>query len=850
MITYSTMRRGIAVIITFIIAFTCRSQGLTFLNSPDSIDRRTSFDVFTDNIPGFAHKMQIDFDIQIPRTEEVGYMMHIIDTESGYRYNVFYDGRGNDCIELNEESKKNIVKLPFDRKQLKNRKWSKFSLMFDFDKKSIYMSIGEKNVTVTGVSLPESGTFRPKIVFGRCDYLIDVPSFTMRNLNIRGGKNFFFPLLQGRGNIVYDDRGNKVGHVDNPYWAINDQYHWKKLTTLKSKLNAGACYDSKRHRLYYYNREQLVIYDVDHNKISTVKYANRCPVDINLGMGVMDDDAGRIYVYEVYKHDKDSLEASVASLDISTMTWSTESTMQLSSQRHHHGSAKHLQSGKIFIFGGFGNMEYSDKIAAYDIAGHKWRETSLKGKVEPRYFTSMGCDASGRNLYIFSGMGNESGQQSIGRRYFYDLNRVEYPSMKTSRLWSLECGKDYSLVPVRSMVVLDTCFVTLGYQEFMSNSQLHLMSFSISDGSHKILGDNIPIRSDKIATNANIYYDDRLCRYFVTVQEFSDDITSSLSLYSINAQPLTESEFEAITKEPVDIPLFMAVSCSIMLLLEVAGTFIIWYRHRRRQIIENNSKNHVDVAQVRPNAIYLFGGFMAFDRNGRDISYMFTNKLCELTILLLSRGSEGLSSRILGTMLWGDKETDKIKNLRSVTINHLRKVLQEIDGVQLIYSEGYFRLMYDEHCYIDIHDMENVIEHNDIADTDISNKDDLSVDGVCDTKWCSATDYRLLQILKRGKFLRNINSPNLDEFKAKIETYIMPVLVRRMEYTFSHNRFLQAIDYAEIIFYIDPYNMQAFRSKVKSLQQLGRTVDAYDFSRHFRSEYRKDYGEELENVSV
>ncbi len=51
-------------------------------------------------------------------------------------------------------------------------------------------------------------------------------------------------------------------------------------------------------------------------------------------------------------------------------------------------------------------------------------------------------------------------------------------------------------------------------------------------------------------------------------------------------------------------------------------------------------------------------------------------------------------------MLWPDKEGEKLKNSRGVTINNLRKVLSELDGIELIYENGYYRLTHtpELHC--------------------------------------------------------------------------------------------------------------------------------------------------------
>lgn len=85
----------------------------------------------------------------------------------------------------------------------------------------------------------------------------------------------------------------------------------------------------------------------------------------------------------------------------------------------------------------------------------------------------------------------------------------------------------------------------------MSNSFLRLYRFLVKDGSCQILGDSIPIYSDKITTNARLYYNERLSRLFVTVQETRDDVSSKFSVYSLLFPPVSLENILRITVEEV-----------------------------------------------------------------------------------------------------------------------------------------------------------------------------------------------------------------------------------------------------------------------------------------------------------
>src|SRR5688572_10089359 len=196
-------------------------------------------------------------------------------------------------------------------------------------------------------------------------------------------------------------------------------------------------------------------------------------------------------------------------------------------------------------------MRYSKDFFAYDLHTKQW--DTLSGYtgdfLSPRYFSSVGYLRKTNCVYVFGGMGNESGEQTVGRKYYYDLYKIDLDKKHISKLWEIQWERD-NVVPVRGMVLLDdSCFYTLCYPEHFSESFLKLYRFSLKDGTYEILGDSIPIRSDKIATNANLYYDSTLNNLYAVVQEFDDDIASNLKVYSLSFPPLTVHELASYSRE-------------------------------------------------------------------------------------------------------------------------------------------------------------------------------------------------------------------------------------------------------------------------------------------------------------
>jgi hypothetical protein len=563
-----------------------------------------------------------------------------------------------------------------------------------------------------------SDEFSPKIVFGKSDHIIDVPEIAVDKLVVNAEHTYTFPLDEADGESVCNQEGTLYGKVENPIWLINEAYHWRKEGGFASASEAGSCYNADRNEIYYFNRDSLFVYNMETGSTSAKAFAERCPVKLFLAGSFFDSGSERLYAYEVYTENGDS-EPMIASLDLHTLGWRVESYSRLSMQLHHHCSYYDAVRKRYTIFGGFGNMYYSNKFYMFNAEEGRWNTLgSLSGDfLCPRYFSSAGYLDSNHSVYIFGGMGNESGDQVIGRCYFHDFYKVDLQEMRVQKLWDISEGQP-NMVPAQDMVILnDSCFYVLRYPESVSNSFLHLYRFSVEDGSCHILGDSIPIYSDKITTNARLYYNERQSRLFVTVQETSDDVSSKFSVYSLLFPPVSLEKYTANNGGGNALHVWLVLVAAVV---AVAGgsVWIVYKRHRnsgkgedgkavrqdKEQLPEASDvkveKMAVDTGTV--NSMYLFGDFSVFDRNGRNISYMFSLRIKQIFCLILRYSdADGISSKQLSDLIWPDKPKDKVKNSRGVAINHLRKILKELDGIELVYEKGCFRFTLSSDFYCD-----------------------------------------------------------------------------------------------------------------------------------------------------
>ena len=559
---------------------------------------------------------------------------------------------------------------------------------------------------------------------------------------------------------------------------------------------------------------------------NTKVFEEECPVELILGTNFIDTNRNKLYAYEVY-YDTPYDGPTVASLDLDTYQWTAENSTQLPTQLHHHGSYLNPSTEQYTIFGGFGNMHYSKNFFSYDLDLKEWNKLEgFSGDfISPRYFSSIGYLKNTNSVYIFGGMGNESGEQTVGRKYYYDFYKVDLNKKHVTKLWQLLWEKD-NVVPVRGMVILeDSCFYTLCYPEHFTKSFLKLYRFSLKDDSYEILGDSIPIYSDKITTNANLYYDSGLNNLYAVVQEFDDDISSDLKIYSLAFPPITARELINYSRDKSDNRLAV-ILLSFSLVTGIG--YLLFKKLKSKNSANEDDTRNVCIANdktettTRSNSIYLFGDFAVRDRSNRDITYMFSAQLKQIFCLILqySTAEDGITSQRLSNILWPDKPADKVKNSRGVTINHLRKALSELDGIELIYDKGHFKIVQTEEFYCDYTRCLQIISTNKVG------------------------EYRdeFLEILTHGKFLQLSDHPLFDSFKEEVEKKLEPVLLLEIEKSFAAELYQVTIDLAEAIFNIDPLNDAALAFLIKAMQRLKMKDKARVRYQAFVIEYKKIMG--------
>lgn len=820
------------------------SQGLLFQANDKEIKERTSLQIFQEGeIPCFTKNFQLSFELSIRDFDTFGYVFLLKEDQGKTKYSFTYtylDGE-NSTFKFNTDGKENHYSLNLRNDALAYQ-WIPVSFAFDLQQDGLTIRIGDNEKKITSLGLKD--TFCPHLFFGRYDYILDMPTFAIRNLKLEGDRShsYTFPLNENEGEEVHTSTGKVLGTVVNPVWLINGSYHWEKLFEYSFQTPSGITFEPDSQRLIVFSQDSLLTYNLLKRQPQKYSYSNKLPVKLQLATHFMNTTDGKLYVYEL--NNLPLGDATVAALDLNNQEWKQTGVAALPVQLHHHDGFWDETTGKYLVFGGFGNKRFNNTFLEYDIEGDRWDTLSYSGdRIIPRYFSGMAVNKNREHIYVFGGMGNESGEQSVGRNYLHDLYLLDRKQQSVRRLW--QNASDHRLVVARDMILTpdEKYIYALCYPEYLSDTYLQLYRLTVDDGTMKALGDSIPMRSEEIMTNANLYYNSLTHEYYCTTTEFDKKGHTVIRTYVLSAPPVSLDEIRSYgSRSSLEIR-WLWIMAGIGVLLLAGGVLFVRKKRgkQRNAVLESSSvlmsppvgrepdksvqgketlaKEDFESSLVRPNAVYLFGPFTVIDRNGRDITHLFSSRLRQVFIyILLHSTHNGVLSASLNEVFWPDKPDDKVKNLKGVTINQIRKNLAELDGVELVHDKGYFRLVFTD-CYCDYFRFRTLKNAEEV-------ENELGI------------------LLMRGKFLDGMDAGMMDHFKQKVEEFLSSFLPLEIERLYQQHKYDAVIRFCNVLFRVDPVNELALAYGMHALNHTGSSQEAILQYSLFVREYRQMMNEE------
>lgn len=814
------------------------SQGLSFQRDSDVEMNITTYDVFFEGAPVFEDQFSIDFEIEIYDHHTVGNILRVKDLRAGegannYIFAYSYCDEQSSYFKFNIETKESRVADTLSNNQLGTGRWWPVSIRFNLkdDSAEVYLA-GRRHVTT---HLGLSSSMKPYIVFGSTKYAEKFAAFSIRNLRVGNeSKRFQFPLNEREGGEVHDQQKKVVGRQQSGKWLINNSFHWTECARYRSQSVAAINFDTLHNTLLIVNRDSLLRYTPYNDHLATSPLPSPMPVHARLGTNHYDSQTGRMYIYEVNNLPEGDLTAAV--LDVNTLQWQPISSDYLPTQRHHHVGIYDGVNGRYTIFGGFGNRRYSSDFVSFISANFpppvsRWTTERFVGDtIYPRFATSLGR-LNEQEALIYGGVGNETGDEIVGVVYYDDLYRVNFRQKRVERLWRRK-SEGYDMVPVKNLFLSEdgNYFYALCYRIMEPHPYLKLYKISVADGSRVQLGDSIAGASTSILSNFNLYRSHDRDEMYCVLQEFVDMDRSDITVYSISTPVVASADLLYYDRRGKGLWV-----CALMVFAVLAGA-LVWAKRRaqlrtRVQIVDDEGPFPVvdTPHHTTRNALYVFGEFRVYNCNGRDISYMFSNIIRQLFVMMMvhsGRRGQGISSSALTEALWPDKDCHTVKNIKGVTIYNLRRILKEIDGVEIVYEDNRFRLQTGEAFYCDYYAYQ------------------LYWDSTKDAEASVETAAVLSNIVTRGRFLQGFDADYFDSLKSSFETEIASALPLQIAALYARQNYKQVMALASVLTFVDPYSEVALRYELHALLKLKQVEQAKKRFFQFKIAYLKSMGEE------
>jgi len=798
-------------------------NGLIFASRETAPEKRTVLDLTPDGPLCLSDSFQINFDISfVPGKERYsGYVFRIID-KNNENIDLLFDGRDRLFKVVYKEKFTTIV---FPASVFN---WNKFSLRYDGH---------------TGISFWLNGKFVARspdlfkdlclrIFFGANYYHgfrnTDLPSMEIRNLEVDGGSvtKYFWPLNELEGDIATDSISNKKATVLNPLWVRSQHERWDAAESFTVKGNPSIAFDRVTERLFVVNNDSLYTYDTRTKQLTAVplgKPENKLPEG---NQSIYDPKARKLYNFYIdRKH--------ISVYDSAAAQWEPELSADRSLTAYWH--VNKFISGYdscLYIIGGYGYNKYKNTIQRVDLYRHTWDTMKARGwdtvKVtgdyfEPRYLSALGQNAAGDTAYLLGGYGSQSGDQMLSPGYYYDFFVFDVRNRRMQKRFTLKEPEDH-FVFANSLVInnADHSYYALTYPKDRFDTRLRLIKGSLTEPSYQLLGDEIPYWFNDAKSFSDLFYCSGSQLLMAVTLRHLEDQTVRLNIYTIAVPPDAPAVAVAATRRG---DRYIVVGLGLALLL--GGVLVFRWRRSRgphapvvvHAPIQPDAPATPGEAPAPKPGIFLFGNFTVIDREGIDITNLFTPLLKELFLLILVytiKYEKGVTLEKLNETLWSNMDEKNAKNNRAVNIGKLKSILEKLGDCTLKKETGRWVFVF--------------------------NAQEVSVDFA---QFQLAQMDQLLQLVQRGAFLAQENYEWLDDIKSDISNTTLEVL-QKFSATLSvadHAELL--INIANAIFFFDELNEPALAMKCKSLVFLGRHAIARNVFEKFSSKYKDIYGEEF-----
>jgi two-component SAPR family response regulator len=782
-----------------------------------------------------TNSFSISFDISFWNYKKFGPILRI-DDELGNEIRVVYNQfKDNDTsfIQIIEPFHKNLINITLAKKDLLRNKWFNLKLLVDRDKQRLAAFWEHESAGKITYSISKQKyflfTFGIKELDNPIDF--DVPAMSVKNIIIseNGKQKYFWELNPFKENPLTDKISNTKIKTVNPVWLFRDHQRWNHVTDYKisetSMAALGVAFDSLNSRLFIDGRDKLIIYNLISGKDSVINYKTKSPAFWN---DLFYDQSNQL----LYSHFTGLGNVSI--YDLKKNEWIFRDTLK-NADGHYFGSAKYSfpKSSDLYLLSGYGWYKVKNDLFKYDFVKKEWQKVKLKkNEMTPRAWFTFGKAFKDGEYFIYGGLGNESGEQEKGFKSYNDLfllnmNDSTITKVKLSRKHEFTYNLLFNNLYLDKK---DSSFYFLSQNEEGKGICISLNKLDLKTGKVIPVGNKFWKREGGKWMYSYLHYNKSTNEFISVIFD-----STTVELYSINYPPISESEKTYLEKTASEQNYASIIFISIISAASVL-LFFVYHKKRRANLSNSVDANH-NVARdynfvktEAKNSVKLFGGLCIYDKEGSEISQTLSPKLKEIFLLVLMRSinnhHSGITSEELSSIIWPDASPESVKSNRGVAINKIRKLLSDVEGVDLEFSDKLWFIKMNNSSRCDYADYLNFCNASKKANGFENNSIDT-----------------LINIVDGGEFLKGISYEWLDSIKFATNNEIISCIKIFFEIKELKTDPEKTIRLCDMVLSFDAVDQDAIKLKINTLLKQEKLHIAKSTYSLFVAEYKRLYDE-------
>lgn len=819
------------LLIYFSLLFAQNESGLLFQSKLVNKDMRTSLHLTpNEDAFEFSNSFTIEFDLKLQDPPvKFGYIFRII-FENNLNFDLLLNvpTRSTAHLLLIAE-KEDLCEVPIRNSNFRLTDWNRVKLTFNSSKGVCTFELNDEVFNST-YKFPLKKSV--DVCFGvnnKAPFITnDAPPIIIKNIYVNidnKRKEYLWKLNKHRQNEVYDKINNKLATVTNPVWLIDRHIVWGNNKQLKFPTKVFAVFDGDNF-LYIISADKVYRYNLTSYELTDYPFRPEIPIN----------QLSNQFVYDSVKHqiiysdfDLDTIQPIVSRFSFESKSWDIPIKHNIESKYQQHNNFYSPIDSSLFQIFGYGFYTYKSDIKQILKDGRLVSKT-FAPIISPRYLSATGIHDS--TLYIYGGIGNQTGKQEYGSQLFNDLYEVNLRTLKVTKRWDRDPNIKNE-VAARTLIIDKTGkkAFSLFFNPTRYSSYLLLNEIDLVKSDTRVFGDTIPYFFQDTQSEAMLLFSETAKKYYAITIHKSDNTDYILNTYEISHPILSANDVIQSAQKKQLWRWYLVV---ILLIAGISGFILNRKKYKRldnkpNNLIISNSNQiteqfNILAGELKRPGIYLLGGFQIIDIDNQDKTGEFTpimKLMLSLIILYTLKNGKGISNVKLKEILWYDKSEESARNNRSVNISKIRFALSSITSIEITNDNSYWFIDFKDGAYCDYN--QSLTQLKELQKN---------------TEICPEYIINLLNIISAGELLPDIQEDWIDNFKSEYSNLVIDVLLSINNHKNLTNNPKLLIKIADTILILDTLNEDAIKLKCKSLIKLGRIKIAMDVFNSFCKEYK------------